>query len=198
MSATGLATKPAGRSLGGRLTTIVVVVVTAIVIAVVAFVIDQPTAGSGSSVGQTDTNGAPPQVGQMPPDFQGTTSDGQTVSLSALKGQPVWLIFGASWCSDCRTEAPDIETAYSKLKAQGLVVVQVSVDEDTAAVTEYADRVGLTWTFVPDPSGRIANQFHVLGFPTHYFIGRDGVIREVRLGGLKPAEMEQLAGEILR
>jgi cytochrome c biogenesis protein CcmG, thiol:disulfide interchange protein DsbE len=197
MSATGVASKPAGRPPGGRITTIAVVVVTAIIIAIIAFVIDQPASGSGAQVGTTDTNGGPPQAGQVAPDFTGTTPDGKTVSLSEFKGQPVWLVFGASWCPDCRTEAPDLETTYTKLKAQGLVVIQVSVQEDAAAVKEYADRVGLTWTFVPDPNARIADAYHVLGFPTHYFIGRDGVIREVRLGGLQPAEMEQLAGEIL-
>lgn len=198
MSATGIAAKPAPRALGGRLTTIAVIVVTAVVIGLVAYVIDRPAAATGvTQVTLTDTSATPPQAGQVPPDFQGTTIDGKTVSLSQLKGQPVWLTFGASWCGDCRAEAPDLEATYAKFKAQGLVVVAVSIQEDAAAVQEYAKRVGFTFTMVPDPDTRIADRYHILGIPTHYFIGRDGVIREVRLGGLKPAEMERLVGEIL-
>ncbi len=198
MSATGVATKPAGRPLGGRLTTIAVVVVTAIVIGIVAYVIDQPASASGvTKVQLTDTSATPPQAGQVPPDFQATTVDGKLVSLSQFKGQPVWLTFGASWCGDCRAEAPDLQATYAKLKDKGLVLVAVSIQEDSAAVQEYAKRMGFTFTMVPDPDTRIADQYHILGIPTHYFIGRDGVIKEVRLGGLKPAEMEQLVGQIL-
>jgi hypothetical protein len=50
---------------------------------------------------------------------------------------------------------------------------------------------------VPDPATKVADEYHILGIPTHYFIGRDGVIKQVRLGGLKPAEMDQLVGQIL-
>jgi cytochrome c biogenesis protein CcmG, thiol:disulfide interchange protein DsbE len=198
MNATSAAAKPAGRALGGRLTTVAVIIVTAVVIGLVAYVIDQPASASGvTKVTLNDTSATPPQAGQVPPDFQGTTIDGKTVSLSQLKGQPVWLTFGASWCGDCRAEAPDLEATYAKFKGQGLVVLQVSIQEDAAAVQEYAKRVGFTFTMVPDPDTRIADAYHILGIPTHYFIGRDGVIREVRLGGLKPAEMERLVGEIV-
>ncbi len=171
---------------------------TAVVIAIVAFVIDQPASASGiTKVNLTDTSAAPPQAGKVPPDFTATTTDGKTVSLSQFKGQPVWLTFGASWCGDCRAEAPDLEATYTKLKDKGLVVLAVSIQEDSAAVQEYAKRVGFTFTMVADPQTRIADEYHILGIPTHYFIGRDGAIREVRLGGLKPAEMERLASEIL-
>ena len=198
MSASGIAAKPAGRVLGGRLGTLAVIVVTAVVIGLVAYIIDQPAAATGvTKVNLTDTSATPPQNGQVPPDFQATTVDGKSVSLSQLKGQPVWLTFGASWCGDCRAEAPDLEATYAKFKDKGLVVVAVSIQEDAAAVQEYAKRIGFTFTMVPDPDTTIADRYHILGIPTHYFIGRDGVIREVRLGGLKPAEMERLVGEIL-
>ncbi len=197
MSASSIVAEPTRRGLRGRLSTIAVIVVTAVVIGIVAFVIDQPTASGVTKVNLTDTSATPPQAGQVPPDFQATTVDGKSVSLSQLKGQPVWLTFGASWCGDCRAEAPDLESTYAKFKDKGLVVVQVSIQEDAAAVQEYAKRVGFTFTMVPDPSTAIADRYHILGIPTHYFIGRDGVIREVRLGGLKPAEMERLVNEIL-
>ncbi|HYM84159.1 MAG TPA: TlpA disulfide reductase family protein, partial [Candidatus Dormibacteraeota bacterium] len=146
MSATGIAARPAARPLGGRLATAGIVVVTAVVIAIVAFVIDSPTASGVTKVNLTDTSAAPPQAGQVPPDFTATTIDGKTVSLSALKGQPVWLTFGASWCGDCRAEAPDLEATYTKLQSKGLVVVAVSIQEDATAVQEYAKRIGFTFT----------------------------------------------------
>lgn len=197
MSATGLATGPAARPFGGRLATLGVIVVTAVVIGLVAYVIDQPSTGGLTKVNLTDSSATPPQAGQVPPDFQATTTDGKLVSLSQFKGQPVWLTFGASWCGDCRAEAPDLEATYAKFKDRGLVVLAVFIQEDKAAVQEYANRIGFTFTLAPDPDVRIADAYHILGIPTHYFIGRDGTIRTVRLGGLKPPEMEQLVGGIL-
>ncbi len=199
MSATGIATRPASSPLRGRLATLAVIVVTAVVIAIVAFLIDQPAAGSGiTNVTLTgDTSGAPPKVGEVPPDFQATTVDGKTVRLSDLRGQPVWLTFGASWCGDCRAEAPDLQAAYAKYKGAGLVVLGVFIEEDASAVREYAGRVGFTFQMTADPQTAIASRYHILGIPTHYFIGRDGTIREVRLGGLHPDDMDRSISRLL-
>ncbi|MDQ1323895.1 MAG: cytochrome c biosis protein CcmG, thiol:disulfide interchange protein DsbE, partial [Chloroflexota bacterium] len=41
----------------------------------------------------------------------------------------MWLTFGASWCPDCRVEAPDIEAAYQANKDKGLAVVGVFISE---------------------------------------------------------------------
>src|SRR5665647_2652833 len=48
--------------------------------------------------------GAAPKIGSPAQDFTGTTVDGKEVSLSSLKGHPVWLTFGASWCAACVAE----------------------------------------------------------------------------------------------
>jgi peroxiredoxin len=164
-----------------------------LVIATVAFIVNQPNAAAGgvTSVSLTGaTTGEAPTVGQPAPDFAATTIDGRTVSLSDFKGQPVWLTFGASWCQPCRAENPDIQAAYDKHKAGGLQVVQVYMTEDAKTVNDYADRVGLTYTKVPDPSQRLANEYRILGIPTHYFIDAEGILRQMRIGSLDPAGIE--------
>jgi peroxiredoxin len=195
MEALPLQRQPAFR-LGGRLGTIIVVGILAAAIAAVAWYVDQPTAGGYTRV-TTTGGGTPPQAGAVPPDFQATTIDGKSVRLSDLRGQPVWLTFGASWCADCRAEAPDLETAYQQSKAAGLVIVGVFVQEDDQAVRDYAGRVGMTFPMISDPSWTIADAYHILGLPTHFFIGRDGVIREVRLGRLPPEEMQRLVATLM-
>ena len=101
--------------------------------------------------------GQAPTVGQPAPDFQATTVDGRTVRLSEFKGKPVWLTFGASWCQPCRAENPDVQAAYDRAKASGLEVLAVFMSEDTAAVKDYADRVGLTYDKVADPDTALAS-----------------------------------------
>jgi len=197
MSVTSATASGSSFRLGGRLATIVIVVVTAAVVAAVAWFIDQPGGTTGVDL-TGDVANAAPAVGQPPPDFKATLVDGTPVSLSQYAGQPVWLTFGATWCGDCRSEAPDLEATYEKYKDAGLVVLAVNIDEGAAAVTDYATRVGLTYPAIADSDTTIASRYRIMGIPTHYFIGRDGTIQEIRLGGLQPQDMEQLVAGIMQ
>jgi len=77
-------------------------------------------------------------------------------------------------------------------------VLAVFIQEDQAAVQDYAKRVGFTFPMVADPAGRIADLYRTYGIPLHFFIGRDGVIREVRIGRLSPDDMEQLVQQLVK
>src|SRR5664280_975379 len=191
------ASRPAGPAAAGRLRTLLVLAVVAILVGVVAWVVDKPT-DDGVTLVPGAAAGTAPRAGNVPPDFSATAIDGSAVSMAALKGQPTWLTFGASWCPDCRAEAPDLEATYAKYKAQGLAVLGIFIQEDQAAVLDYAKRVGFTFPMVADPSSRIADLYRTYGIPLHFFIGRDGVIREVRIGRLSAGDMEQLVQQILK
>jgi thiol-disulfide isomerase/thioredoxin len=179
-------------SLRRRLSTFAVIGLTSAAIIAAAYLSNQPTQatttlpdGTVTSITVTGTaTGDPPTVGRTAPPFTALTADGKAFDLGALKGRPVWLTFGATWCQPCRAENPDIETAYLRYKDQGLAVVQVYITEDAKVVNDYADRVGLTYTRVPDPTQRLAAEYRILGIPTHYFIGRDGVLKVLRIGSL--------------
>ncbi|HZL05744.1 MAG TPA: TlpA disulfide reductase family protein, partial [Coriobacteriia bacterium] len=123
-----------------RLGTLLVLAVTAAVVIVGAYLMDRPTAAAAGTTAVELTGsggGAAPKIGSPAQDFTGTTVDGKEVSLSSYKGHPVWLTFGASWCAACVAEAPDIEAAYQKFTAQGVVVLSISISEDSAAVRDY-------------------------------------------------------------
>jgi cytochrome c biogenesis protein CcmG/thiol:disulfide interchange protein DsbE len=186
---------PATRASGlgaGRLRTFVVLVVAAALIGVVTWVVDRPTDDGVTFLPGQAPVGAPPSAGDVLPAFSATATDGSTVSMAALLGRPVWLTFGASWCPDCRAEAIDLQATYAKYKSSGLALVGVFISEDQAAVADYAKRVGFTFPMVADPQGRIADQYRVYGIPIHFFVGRDGTIRDVRIGRLTPGDMDQL------
>lgn len=192
---------PVSRPVGlgaGRLRTLLVLAVAAVLVGVVAWVVDRPADDGVTLLPGAAPAGAPPRIGDVPPDFQATAVDGAVVSIAALKGQPTWLTFGASWCADCRAEATDLQATYAKYKAQGLAVLGVFIQEDQGAVSDYARRVGFTFPMVADPSGKIADLYRTYGIPLHFFIGRDGVIRDVRIGRLSPGDMEQLVQQLVK
>ena len=182
----------------GRLQTFLVIGVTAVVIAIVAFLVSGPGDDAVTAVNLSgDVAGAAPAVGEVAPDFQATLPDGSKVSLAAYAGRPVWLTFGASWCADCRAEAPDIEATYERYRADGLAVLGVFIDESAGDVSGYASRAGLTFPIALDRSETIAGRYRTLGIPTHFFIGADGRIREVRIGGLHADEMDRLVAALM-
>lgn len=131
-------------------------------------------------------------MGKPAADFTVTTHDGRQVTLSQFRGHPVWLTFGASWCSGCQAEVPDIQAAYTRFEPQGLVVLGVNITEDNQAVAAYAQRVGLTYPIGADPDSVIAQTYSVSAIPAHYFIDRDGVIRDIRQGTLAPTVIESI------
>jgi peroxiredoxin len=182
-----------GRRAPGRLQTAVVTAAAiAVIIAGVAL-----SGGGSQGAAVSVTAGAPaPVVGGRLPDFSAKTPDGRTVSLSDFAGKPLWLTFGASWCPDCRTEAPDVQAAYAEYQPAGLALVAV-FEEGGADISAYAARAGLSFPILSDPDGSLRSALHALGLPTHYFVGADGVIRAIRVGGLAPSDMRDAIGLIL-
>jgi len=143
--------------------------------------------GDGTLVDMAGT-GDVPEVGALAPDFTAVTLDGDEVTLSEFRGRPVWLTFGATWCASCRVEAPDIQAAYEE--SDDTVVLAVYLSEDAGDVRPYVERLGMTFTHLPDPDERLASRFHVIGVPMHYFIDREGVVRALKFGVLSRPQMD--------
>jgi thiol-disulfide isomerase/thioredoxin len=72
---------------------------------------------------------ASPEVGKPAPQLVATGLDGRTFDLSALRGKVVIVNFWATWCGPCRKEMPLLNSFYLAHRAQGLVLVGVSVDD---------------------------------------------------------------------
>ena len=189
MTAAGIATRPMARG-AGRLHTVAIIVVTAVVIGIVAYLVGGTGDDGVTKVNLTGAAGVAPAVGDLPPDFTAKTWDGKTVSLSDYAGKPLWLMFGASWCPDCRSEAADVEAAYVKYQPKGLALLAVFISEPATDIGGYAQRAGLTFPIAVDANTRIASSYQTLGIPTHFFIGADGRIREIRIGALQPSDMD--------
>ncbi len=144
-----------------------------------------------------------PQAGFLAPDFTLTSLDGETITLSDLRGQVVVLNFWASWCPPCKAEMPAMQHTYQDFKDQGLVVLAVnSTAQDTlTAAQDFISQNGLTFPVPLDQSGEITRLYRVQSLPTSFFIGADGVIREVVIGGpmaeaLLRSRVEKLLTEV--
>jgi cytochrome c biogenesis protein CcmG/thiol:disulfide interchange protein DsbE len=126
--------------------------------------------------------GADPNFNQPAPDFALQTVDGQTVTLSELRGKPVIVNFWASWCGPCREEFPLLVSAYQQYAPQGLQIVGVIHDDAAQTATDFARGYGATWPLALDPSDQAWNAFHAAFVPVSYYIDRDGIVRAVSYG----------------
>ena len=182
-----------------RTRTLLVMGVTAVAILAASYLTDRPSAGGGgltSVVLSGAASGPAPEIGKPAPDFTATTLEGQKVKLSALRGHPVWLTVGASWCQPCRAENPDIEAAWEKYRPAGLKLVAVFIQDDASTIRGYAERTGLTYPKIDDSSSQIADSYRILGIPSHFFIDSSGVLRATNIGTIDPEAIDSDLSQI--
>ena len=148
------------------------------------------------------------RIGDLAPEFTGTTPSGETVQLLDLNGNPirladmrgkvVWINFWATWCPPCQEETPILRSLHEKYADDGLALVAVSVQETTVDdVRAYVDRYGLKYTVGFDATSAIFHTYHAFGLPTQLFVDREGVIRDVVLGPISNAEAERILSGLL-
>lgn len=136
-------------------------------------------------------------AGDAAPDFHLEALDGDTMSLSHLKGRTVLVNFWATWCNWCKYELPALQAAYEKYQNKGLVVVGVDVEEPRPLVEAYVQRYGLLFPVVLDIEGTTAEAYRVRGLPMTYFINPDGVIVHVQRGAMREDELELYVRDVL-
>jgi peroxiredoxin len=112
-------------------------------------------------------------------------------------GKVVIVAIGGSWCPNCHDEAPFLESLYKQFHSRGLEIVNLSFEEqdqlkDPARLRAFIAKYGLGYTVLiagdPDQlNEKIPQAVNLNCWPTSFFLGRDGRVREVHAGFAGPA-----------
>lgn len=96
--------------------------------------------------------------------------------LDSLRGKVVYLDFWASWCKPCVKSFPWMQKLQDQYRDQGLEIVAVSLDQEEKLAYDFVKKMGVSLTVAFDTSGDVAEAYQVIGVPSSYLIGRDGMI----------------------
>ncbi len=149
------------------------------------------------------------QPGCMAPDIRKEDVNGDTVSISGLKGKVVLVDFWASWCVPCRKSFPHVKALYKKYHDKGLEVFCVASDDSAPDKWKKAiqqDGVEMFYHVLrglrqyKDENGRhqfdrsqdVSDRYAIHYLPTKYLIDREGKI----IGKMNDEELDAKLKEI--
>lgn len=110
-------------------------------------------------------------------------------------GKVVVVHFWATWCMPCTRSFPALQALYTKLRARGLEVIAVSVDDEKDGIADFAKRHGATFPVGWDEGHKVTEGYKVQSMPSTYVIDRRGSIVNTH-AGYHDGEEHELEREI--
>jgi peroxiredoxin len=119
-------------------------------------------------------------------DFTLKDLQGKKVTLSQFRGKVVLVYFWVKppdWCDSCKQETPaemgDIDTIYTHLASQGLVVLAIDSEDvpvsELTRIPDFIYRYGYHMPVLLDPGSKVADLFHTdHATPRSFVINREG------------------------
>ena len=140
------------------------------------------------------------QAGTTAPDLKMQTPDGKKFQFSKFaKGKTVVLDFWASWCPDCRKDAPEVTRLYREYHPLGVEFVGVSMDTDVEAWKRAITQFEIAYPQVSElkkfKETDIAKAYGVNWIPSMVVIGPDG---NVQLSTVLTYKVDKLLHETVK
>jgi thiol-disulfide isomerase/thioredoxin len=123
------------------------------------------------------------KAGDRAADFDKQLAGGGHLKLSSLRGKVVLVDFWASWCEPCKKELPLLDKLATKLRARGIEIVTVNIDDDASKADSFLNDKGIRGlTVVRDDDKKIVGAWEPPKMPSSFIVDRGGVVRAVNAG----------------
>ena len=133
--------------------------------------------------------------GQPASDFTASTFAGPSLRLSSLHGKVVLVDFWASWCEPCKKELPLLDKMAPRLRAKGIEIVAVNIDDDKHKAADFLRSRNLHLTVVEDAGKKIRRRLEPPKMPSSFVVDKSGVVRAVH-GGFEQGDEAKLESEL--
>ncbi|MDN7244433.1 peroxiredoxin family protein [Planococcus shenhongbingii] len=138
--------------------------------------------------------------GKVAPDFELTTLDGETVSLSDYQGKKVILNFWATWCPPCRAEMPHMQKYFEEqAKEENVEILAVNLtteDRGIDKVKTFVREYDLTFPILMDLEGEIGASYQAVTIPTSYMIDTKGRVQNKIVGPMDETMIEKMVSNL--
>lgn len=124
------------------------------------------------------------ELGEIAPDFELETLDGETAKLSDFRGEKVLLNFWATWCPPCRAEMPDMQKFHEETNVNILAVNLIETESSPQNVPEFKDELGLTFPILLDKGSELTTEYKIMAYPTSFMIDTNGRIQYKAFGAI--------------
>ena len=173
---------------------------TAVPVAALIALLAWASVKSGSNPGGLAVNNEFGQVSidaEAARDFSLELMDGQTLTLSELRGKVIMLDFWASWCPPCRQEAPALAQVYREFQGQPVEFIGIDIWDRPSDAREYVDLFDVPYPNNIDSQGIVAIDYGVKGIPEKIFIDPNGVISKKFVGPINADTLRATLNDLL-
>jgi len=134
-------------------------------------------AGYTAALGAPAVSARASLVNKKAPEFVVQDLSGKDLVLRSFRGKVVLLNFWATWCAPCLLEMPVFAKWQQQYGPQGLQVVGISMDDDSAPVRRVLSKLKLNYPIAMGDAVLGERYGGVLGLPLTYLIDQRGVVR---------------------
>ena len=124
-------------------------------------------------------------LGKPAPAFQLEDLSGRVVTLADFRGKPVVVNFWATWCVPCRKETPDLVDLQREWGASAQIV-GVNYSESAETAGAFANEFSINYVIALDRTGEVTGSYKLTGLPETFFLDQQGLVRDHRIGLLRP------------
>ena len=108
-------------------------------------------------------------------DFRLETLEGETYTLSAMRGKVILLDVGASWCGPCHMAIPEVKIVYEQFREVDEVVIWgINSREAPHQVQKFLDQHQPPWPMLLDPHREVGEAYQIEAIPFFILIDKAG------------------------
>ena len=117
--------------------------------------------------------------GSIAPYFAFEDINGDSVSMTSLKGKYIYIDVWATWCSPCKREIPYLQKLESDFHDKKISFISISVDQNKTAWENMVKSKGLKGIQVyapPKQAKLFKDQYLISGIPRFILLDKEGRI----------------------
>lgn len=119
--------------------------------------------------------------GTVAPGWVLYSAEGKKTSLAQLKGKVVLLDFFFIGCEGCMLSLKPLNKLHEKYKGKNVEMVSMTYRDSKPSVIAFTKNYNIKYPIYLN-AGEVVKSYHVLAFPTFYFIDKKGKIANVVVG----------------